>query len=197
MSFLRKSAVFLALLFTVSVIATPAGADDSSSTSGTTEETRESGSQSLQFERAPASAATAPVAGVRYVRWPWSSGCRHTGASDDIHLTNRGTEVSVHGWWVALNDNCPAKADVWVELQAWRCETKWFGRICNWYRLDKSKPKRVFSGGGSANRVNARHGCQSSQWVTFRAVVDVDIPGEVDSADRWSWSYDLPCDPAT
>lgn len=133
--------------------------------------------------------------GFNALRWPWSGNCDHRGESDNIHLTNNRTEVSVHGWWLKLNDDCPAKADVWVELQAWSC-VFWYGSWnCSWYTLDRSPTKRVFSGGGSGNRVNARNECASRSMVTFRSVVDVDIPGEVDSSEKWYKKRSLACYP--
>lgn len=127
--------------------------------------------------------------------WPWSGQCEHIGESDNIHLSNGDREVSVHGWWLALNDKCPRKADVWVELQARSC-VYWGGNwYCHWQALDRSRPKRIYSGGGSANRVNARHSCISRSWVSFRVVVDVDIPGEIDSSTKMYKRFNLPCYP--
>lgn len=131
----------------------------------------------------------------RMLSWPWSGQCEHVGESDNIHLTNGQTEVSVHGWWLALNNECPSKADVWVELQARSCIYDNGNWHCFWQRLDRSQPKRIYSGGGSANRVNARHNCVSRTSVSFRVVVDVDIPGEIDSSAKMYKRFDLRCYP--
>ena len=130
-------------------------------------------------------------------RWPWDNetDCEHEGVSDDIHFSNNDTAVSVHGWWEALNDQCPPKAYVWVALQAWRCSGWWIFWDCYWDTVSTSNTKKVYSGGGSGNRVNARHGCASYSWVSWRVEVDVDIPNENDSADKWYAEYDLPCNP--
>ena len=134
-------------------------------------------------------------------RWPWDNDtdCEHKGKSDHLHYstnnTTNETEVSVHGWWKALNDQCPPKAKVWVALQAWRCSGWWIFWDCYWDTVSQSRPEKVYSGGGSGNRVNARHRCASFSPVSWRVVVDVDIPDENDSADKWYAEYRVRCNP--
>lgn len=54
----------------------------------------------------------------------------------------------------------------------------------------------VYAGGGSANRVTARKACASTSPVTWRAIVDVDIPNQNDSAAKFrGGKYDLNCNP--
>ena len=130
-------------------------------------------------------------------RWPWFTNCEHTGDSDDVHIStsfNR-TDVSVHGWWRPLNNECPEKANVWVALQVYRCGTVSEGTICYWHTVNKSKPKLLWPGtGNSAARVNARFTCVTRRSVSWRAVVDVDIPGEIDGSEKYySRAYDIPC----
>lgn len=124
--------------------------------------------------------------------------CTHTGMSDYPHRS-RG-DASVHGWWLDLDrdGDCPPKAKVWVKLQMYGCD--YFLGIpwqCYWKTMDKSPPKLIYSGGGSANRVNARYTCNSSAYASWRAVVDVDIPDQRDSSRKYiSPVRDLPCNSA-
>ena len=200
MNFRKALVAFFALaaVITSSVMVSPAGAEENPD-SGQEAPSSEPENQDGYFALKPSSEETPSDTGLprRLPRWPWSGGCEHEAVSDNIHLTNRNTEVSVHGWWLALNDDCPSKADVWVELQAWSC-VNWFGAwSCYWETLDRSRTARVFSGGGTANRVNARHGCVSSSMVSFQVVVDVDIPGEIDSLNRLYKRFNLACYPAS
>ena len=92
---------------------------------------------------------------------------------------------------------------MWVELQAWGCVKVldlpgdifdiW---TCSWIPQSRSATRLVFAGGGSANRVNAREACAFSSQVSWRAVVDVDIPNQNDSADKFAGAaYTLNCYP--
>lgn len=130
-----------------------------------------------------------------------SGSCRHEGRSDEVHVS--GGDASVHGWWVKTGGTCPLKAYVWVELQAWRCIKIWDlpGDIldvwdCSFDPVSRSSTRLVYAGGGSANRVTARKACASTSPVTWRAIVDVDIPNQNDSADKFKGeAYDLNCNP--
>ena len=122
--------------------------------------------------------------------------CDHEGRTDDVHRSSNGRDVSVHGWWVKIGGNCPPKAKVWVELQAWRCRGWWIFWRCGWDGIDRSRPKDIYPGGGSANRVNARHVCVSNSMVSWRAAVDVNIPGQPDPSTKfYSRTYNLACNP--
>lgn len=122
--------------------------------------------------------------------------CAHKGKSDDIHRSSNGRDVSVHGWWIKISGNCPPKAKVWVELQAWRCKGWWIFWRCGWDGVDRSRPELIYPGGGKANRVNARHVCVSNSMVSWRTVVDVDIPGQPDPSTKFhSRRYNLACNP--
>lgn len=90
-----------------------------------------------------------------------------------------GTDVSAHGWWVFLSGSCPAQADVTVDLQQYWCDN--WG--CRWITRARGS-KRVYAGGGSANRANARKYCDSSEYTGWRNVVDVDLVGVNDPADK-------------
>ena len=125
--------------------------------------------------------------------WPWSSPCRHEAEGDRPHISRyRGfEEASVHGWWNALNDDCPDKADVWVELQAVRCTELGILVYCRWKKVDKSPTARIkpkFTNNiqnRSYGRVNARRVCTSTREVRWRAIVDVDIPGQIDGSEKF------------
>lgn len=90
-----------------------------------------------------------------------------------------GSDVSAHGWWVYLSGSCPAQADVTVYLQQYWCD----GWGCRWITRATGE-KRVYAGGGSANRANARTYCDSSEYTGWRNVVDVDLVGVSDPADK-------------
>lgn len=160
--------------------------------------------QSSYFTLAPSSERSAPVQDSGRessvtAAWIFSS-CLHNGETDDLHYSNSHSgnqQISVHGWWNALNDHCPEKADVWVKLQAWHCTYWHVFRICDWKDLNRSRTKRIRQGGGSSKWVNARYTCvASSREITWRAVVDVDIPGQIDGSEKYySEEYDFYCDP--
>ena len=130
-----------------------------------------------------------------------SGSCGHKGNSDRVHLS--GGDASVHGWWLKTGGTCPLKAFVWVELQARRCIKilDLPGNIldvwdCFWDPISRSATRLVFAGSGSSKRVNARKACASSSPVTWRAIVDVDIPNQNDSAAKFeSNPIGLNCNP--
>lgn len=100
--------------------------------------------------------------------------CYFTTRGDYVHRT--GGDASGHGWWE--NINCPVlQADVRIWLQQYYSDGSWRTRGSTGY-------KRVYSGGGSANRANARAGCDSSAVTSWRSVVDVDLVGLSDSSEK-------------
>ena len=90
-----------------------------------------------------------------------------------------GADVSAHGWWIYLSGSCPSQADVTVYLQQYWCDA--WG--CRWITRAQGA-KRVYAGGGSANRANARKYCDSSEYTGWRNVVDVDLVGVSDPSDK-------------
>lgn len=145
-----------------------------------------SGSVNNGFEDSQYSGTSSVEGSHSLARWPWITDCEHTGDSDDVHMSRNRTDISVHGWWRPLNDECPERARVWVALQVYRCGTVSEGIICYWHTVDKSKPKLLWPGNGnSAARVNARFTCVTKRAVSWRAVVDVDIPGEIDGSEKY------------
>lgn len=200
-STLKVVAMIVFLTFSVVVTSTATAYDESptneghgsaSSVNSGFEDSQYSGGSSVEGRD---SSVDAMSRASSMARWPWVTDCEHTGVSDDVHISRNRTDVSVHGWWRALNDECPEKAKVWVALQVYRCGVVSEGTICYWHTVNKSKPKLLWPGtGNSAARVNARFTCVTRRSVSWRAVVDVDIPGEVDGSEKYySAAYSRPC----
>lgn len=94
-------------------------------------------------------------------------------AGDNVHITNG--DASGHGWWV--NESSTAtQADVTVQLQINRGGT--------WYNVGHSGSKRVYAGGGSANRAATRVPCVNSTQHEWRSEIDVDLVGSWDSPEK-------------
>lgn len=193
------------LSLTAAVAASPAGAQEEPAAA----DQPARGHQGSYFTLAPSSEVTAPAQnpGLNQVRAALIfSSCLHEGESDDLHYSSSSSGIqqiiSVHGWWNILNDDCPDKADVWVKLQAWQCTSWLVFRRCDWEDLNKSPTRRIkakhIKGVRKGNyRVTARHTCASDTLVTWRAVVDVDIPGQIDGSEKYySDEFDFECYPA-
>lgn len=94
-------------------------------------------------------------------------------AGDNVHITNGN--ASGHGWWV--NESSTAtQADVTVQLQINRGGT--------WYNVGPLGSKRVYAGGGSANRAATRTPCVNLTRHEWRSEIDVDLAGSWDSAEK-------------
>lgn len=105
---------------------------------------------------------------------------------DEVHHPAGTDYVSGHGWWD--NVDCPAgtKAKVTTWIQEYYSDGSW--------RTKDTGDKTVYSGGGSANRSNARRTCQGSATVSWRSEVDVDLVGISDSNNIGrSPTVNLPC----
>lgn len=95
---------------------------------------------------------------------------------DYIHISSTPPRAaSAHGWWLRI-DNEAALALVRVQLQIKRAGL--------WLDVGPPGSKVVMSGGGSANRASARVPCVGFDTHEWRSVVDVDLVGYLDSADR-------------
>ncbi|MFF7388388.1 hypothetical protein ACFZAE_08010 [Streptomyces scabiei] len=135
--------------------AVPAHSDDSDSTPET------ANTYSLQTE-----AAGAAAAGV---------GAFVTGG-DNVHFSHTvAGAVNAHGWWKRISG--PAtKAKVTVDIQV-KSGAGW--------RTLNTGTKTVYSGGGSAKRASAAWKCTNLiQRNSFRSVVDVDLVGYPDDANK-------------
>lgn len=118
---------------------------------------------------APASAQLPASSGVT----PADYYCEFLARYDDVHHPAGSNYVSGHGWW--NNVDCPAgtKAKVKTWIQEYYSDGSW--------RTKNTGTKTVYSGGGSANRSNARHTCDKYVTVSCRSEVDVDLVGISDS----------------
>jgi hypothetical protein len=119
--------------------------------------------------------------------------CTYRQAVDNAHISSTAPRaVSVHGWWIHRAGTCPSTANVDTYLQGYWCDQ--FG--CRWITVGYDSGD-VRAGGGSGNRITARHQCSSaSKTVGFRGYVDVDLNGVSDpSGYTYSPPQNLTCVP--
>ena len=194
MNHYKKLAALLAVsaMILTAVAASPATAKEEPGTA----EQQIHGEEAIHFTVDPSAGGPASPADSSYdletsFSWPWTD-CEHEGRADSPHKSQG--QASVHGWWNALNEECPDKADVWVELWAYAC-----GEIsgeCGYVKITRSSTRRIAPGGGRGKRATARHTCASVTSVTWIGRVDVDIPNEIDGSEKW-WgpSNTISCSP--
>ena len=105
---------------------------------------------------------------------------------DYVHISRTPPRAaSAHGWWERIDNEAPL-ALVTVQLQ--------IKRLGPWLDVGAPGSEVVKAGGGSANRANARVPCVGFGVHEWRSVVDVDLIGYVDSAERTITSArTLPC----
>lgn len=96
---------------------------------------------------------------------------------DDPHISSSLPKaVSVHGWWEAINPDYKSKtAHVQIILQRWNGN--------DWVEVARGSDPDAKPGGGAGNRATARYECRGSTSKKYRAGVDVDIHGTLDSAE--------------
>lgn len=120
--------------------------------------------------------------------------CRYRQHVDNVHTSANGVDASVHGWWTDENNDCPTLANVDVLLQGYWCDD-FFG--CQWRTVDSASEDvkaRNFRGG---TKVNARQRCATSQRISWRGEVDVDLIGQNDpSGYTRSTIVNLNCAPS-
>ncbi|MFB9521360.1 MULTISPECIES: hypothetical protein [Streptomyces] len=95
---------------------------------------------------------------------------------DYVHFSHTVQKtINAHGWWKKLSGPATkAKVTVWLQVKS---GTGW--------RTLNVKSKNVYSGGGSAKRSQAEWKCTNLiQKHSFRSIVDVDLIGYPDDANR-------------
>lgn len=109
-----------------------------------------------------ASTPTSPAAS------PLDTYCLFYTRFDDVHWSSTAGDVSGHGWWD--NGDCPAgtRANITTYLEEYFSDGVWRTR-------NVGTKKNAYSGGGSANRANARVTCTGSAEVSWRTVTDIDL----------------------
>jgi len=122
--------------------------------------------------------------------------CEFTTEVDNVHASRTQGDVSVHGGWrhtSRFNGICPEYADVTVQLQAgWH--DRW-GRRFITIDQNTARIRQGFTSSGR-RRVNARFTCPSEVPTAWRAVVDVDLVGVIDSpGKKYTIPGNLPCRP--
>lgn len=101
---------------------------------------------------------------------------------DNVHISSTAPRaVSAHGWWVVDEDACEclndATADINVKIQ-------WYHNG-SWTTVESKTTEKVKPGGGSSRRAAAREVCSASGTANkWRSVIDVDVRGWIDSADK-------------
>lgn len=102
-------------------------------------------------------------------------GCTPGNGADYPHYT--APDVSGHGTYV--KGTCKnSTAKVYNCLYEWYTDNTWRRKAC-------SKTVTVSAGGGSGNRSNARHACDSTgRNISWRNHEDVDVIGEIDSNNK-------------
>ncbi|WP_201787282.1 hypothetical protein [Actinoplanes sp. TFC3] len=101
-------------------------------------------------------------------------GCTPGNGADNPHYT--APDVSGHGTYV--KGSCTNNtAKVFNCLYEFYTDNTWRQKAC-------STTVTVTAGGGSGNRSNARHACDSTgQAISWRNHEDVDVIGEIDTGD--------------
>jgi hypothetical protein len=95
---------------------------------------------------------------------------------DYVHISSTlPRAASGHGWWEKGTSDA-TDADVTVQLQ--------INKNGSWVNVGELGRERMKPGGGSANRASARVACTSSVQHEWRSVVDVNLVGYPDSADK-------------
>ncbi|MFF4416181.1 hypothetical protein ACFYY8_26970 [Streptosporangium sp. NPDC001559] len=103
------------------------------------------------------------------------AGCAFVTNGDYVHKT--GNDATGHGWWINVNCGSGTRATVKIWLEEYFSDGSW--------RVKGSGSKSpVYSGGGSANRANARATCNNSTSTSWRSRIDVDLIGQVDSPEQ-------------
>jgi hypothetical protein len=105
--------------------------------------------------------------------------CSFDTLGDYVHKSSG--QASGHGWWKAYS-GCNPTARVKVQLQ----ELFSNGVYYVWYNRGTVGNEVVTSGGGAGNRSTGKATCNTSDYVGWRSVVDVDIIGQSDPGD---WLY--------
>jgi hypothetical protein len=102
-------------------------------------------------------------------------GCTPGSGRDNPHRSSTGVAVSAHGWWT--KGSCTANtAHVFNCLYEWYTDNTWRQKAC-------SPTKQLSPGGGSANRTVARANCSNTLNTSWRNHVDVDVDGQIDTAE--------------
>jgi hypothetical protein len=93
--------------------------------------------------------------------------------------------VSGHGWW--KKGNCDNdRARVFNCLYEWYTDNSWRQKACS-----ETKELRPYTGSG--DRTVARRDCHSTARTSWRNHVDVDVIGEIDTAEKPMNQADVDC----
>lgn len=106
-----------------------------------------------------------------------SIGCTPVSGKDHPHRSKTGVAASGHGWW--NKGNCSNdRANVQNCLYEWYTDNTWRQKACS--PTKELRPAH----GGSSDRTVARQDCHNTVVASWRNHVDVDVIGEIDTAER-------------
>jgi hypothetical protein len=112
-------------------------------------------------------------------------GCTPESGRDNPHRSSTGVAVSGHGWW--NKGNCSNdRANVFNCIYEWYTDNTWRRKDCSVTK--ELRPRRA--GGG---RTTARRECANTAVTSWRNHVDVDVIGEIDTAENPMRQNDVAC----
>ena len=112
-------------------------------------------------------------------------GCTPDTGVDNPHRSSTGVAVSAHGWW--NKGSCTAEtATVKICLYEYYTDGSWRRKAC-------AENSSLKPGGGSARRVPVRRDCTSTERTSWRAHVDVDVNGQIDTGEVQYRQADVNC----
>jgi len=112
-------------------------------------------------------------------------GCTPETYGDNPHLSSTPGVISAHGWW-KQGDCTNNKATVENCLYEYYTDGTWRRKACN-------TASGIFPGGGSANRSAANRPCDTTETISWRNRVDVDVDDEIDSSGTIDRQADVNC----
>lgn len=107
-------------------------------------------------------------------------GCTPVSGVDNPHISSTSSTdaVQAHGWW--KKGTCTA-ATAHVQVCLYEYFTN--GSEGYWERMNCSPRNPLKPGGGSSYRVTAHEDCNDDTRVSWRAHVDVDVDGQIDTSE--------------
>lgn len=112
-------------------------------------------------------------------------GCTPVSGRDNPHRSSTGVAVSAHGWW-NKGDCSNNRANVYNCIYEWYSDNTWRRKDCSVTK--ELRPRK--DGGG---RTTARRNCDNTALTSWRNHVDVDVIGEIDTAEKPMRQQDVYC----
>ncbi|MEV0845502.1 hypothetical protein AB0J21_06355 [Streptomyces sp. NPDC049954] len=115
----------------------------------------------------PSTSTTPKAGGLR---------CTPESGRDNPHVSKNKVDMSGHGWW-DKGDCSNNRAKVFNCVYEYFTDHSWRQQAC-------SPAKELKPGGGSSNRTVARFKCRTCAQTSWRDHVEVDVIGELDTAEN-------------